>query len=179
MRLHPFVAIERVPGAFGDGGVAVERLLQPVVGAAVGEPGHRFRRDVAEIVEDVHALVIAEQHVDAAAGPARLPLEPHQEVVRGAHVGAAVEDVAGLHQARGAADPFLFGIDQARRLEDLRQVRAGAVDVADGDDARARRGLRLRRRRGNRKGGDGKKQAEKREVRGHRCRDHIEARAAG
>ena len=161
MGLHPLVAIERVAGAFGDGGVAVERLLQPVVGAGVGESGHRFRRDVAEIVQDVHALVVAEQHVDPAARPARFTLEPHQEIVGGANVGAAVENVAGLHQACGAADPFLFGIDQTRRLEDLRQVRAGAVDVADGDDAWACRGLRLRRRRDNRNGGDRRKQAEK------------------
>ena len=159
--------------------MAVECLVQPLGGAAVGKPGHRFRRDVAEIVEDVHPLVVAEQHIDTTAGPARLPLDPHQEVERRAHVGTAIEDVAGLHQARGAADPFLFGIDQARRLEDLCQVRAGAMDVADGDDARARRGLRLRRRRGQRKGGDGKNRQKSARCAGIGAVDHIEARAAG
>ena len=49
---------------------------------------HRFGRDVPEIVQDVHALVVAEQHVDAAARPARLALEPHQQIHQPARTSA-------------------------------------------------------------------------------------------
>ena len=137
MHLVPGIAIQRHAGAPGDAGMGFERFALPLVRTCVREALELLRRHVTEVVKDVHAFVIAEQRVDPAAGATRLPLEAHQQVDRLAAVGAPIQDVAGLHQPRGAAAPFLLAIDQSGRLENRHQPRPLAVDVADGDDARA------------------------------------------
>ena len=71
-------------------------------------------------------------------GLRRLALERHHQVEDLAHLGAAVGQVAGLHQRRGAAGPAPSGVDETGRLQDRGQAREAAMDVADGDDPRRR-----------------------------------------
>ena len=55
-------------------------------------------------------------------------------------IRSAVEKIAGLHEDRGAAGPTFLRIDEASLLQDRNERIAGPVDVADGNDARRRRG---------------------------------------
>ena len=103
--------------------MAVDVVAQDVLG------------DVTQVAEDVHDLVVAEQHDDLAALLRGLLLEVHQQTGDLGGAGAAVEEVAGLHQDRVAADPIVLLIDQPHLAQDLAHAVVGAVDVADGNDA--------------------------------------------
>ena len=141
MARHPRVAGRRRPRPasarrFTQPDVVVEGALAPDLRPVVGERRIGRGRDVPELVQQVHHLVVAEQRLDPSAGALGLVLEPHQEVERLPHLGAAVEDVAGLHEDRRAARPLPLGVDEARGLQNFDELIERAVDVADGDDAR-------------------------------------------
>ena len=78
--------------------------------------------------------MVAEQHVNAAAGRLGLALEPPEKVERLARIGAAIDDVAELHEVRRAAGPAAVRVDHARDCEDLDITIVRAVNVADRDD---------------------------------------------
>ncbi len=69
--------------AYGRGLLARDErpclLAQRVVFLA-GERREFLRGYVAQVTDDIHDLVIAEDHVHGAAGLARLGLEAHQEI---------------------------------------------------------------------------------------------------
>ncbi len=81
--------------------------------------------------------MVPEEGLDASARAPGLFLEPHEEVERLAHLGAAVEDVTRLHEDRRPPDPLPLGVDEARGLQDFHELIERAVHVPDGDDARA------------------------------------------
>ncbi len=120
-------------------GVVVERALTTRFRPGIGERGVARWRDIPELVEEVHDLVVAEEGFDPAARAPRLLLEPHQQVERFTHFGPAIEDVSGLHEDGRASDPLTLGVDEARGLQDFDELIEGAMHVADGDDARPRR----------------------------------------
>ncbi len=151
MGRHPRVAcrcrLARCGAAFDEPDVILEGALALRLGPGVGERGVSGGGDVPELVQEVHDLVVAEEELHAAAGALRLVLEPHEEVERLAHLGPAVEDVAGLHEDRVAAGPPQLGVDEPRRLQDFDEGLERAVDVPDRDHSRRRRRLRDRDRR--------------------------------
>ncbi len=97
------------------------------------------RAHVAQVAGHAHDLMIADERHDAAAGAFGLVLELAQQIQRAAAVRSAIDDVAGLHQHRGAAAPSLPPVDDLRRLKNLDEPFVGAVHVADRDDAIGRR----------------------------------------
>ena len=116
------------PGELAGGGLAVGlELVGLELPVAVGV-------DVAQVAEEVHHLVVAEQHVGTAAGRGALRLEPAQQVHQRPVVEAAVEKVAGHDEVVVAADPAQLVVDQAGRAEQPDQLVVIAVDVAHGDD---------------------------------------------
>ena len=84
--------------------------------------------------EDVHHVVVAEEHDDPPARQARLLLEAHQEVEHRARLDAAIEDVAHLHEDTLATGPVGGTVQEPGHGQDAHQVAVGSVDVADGDD---------------------------------------------
>ena len=141
MRRHPLLSGDRHPFALRDFRMGFERPAPPVLGTLVRERGIRAGGHVAQVAQDVHAFVVAEQHVHAAAGAPGLALEPHQQVHDLSDVVTAIGEVAGLHEPRVPAAPSLFLVDQAGCPEDLREAIAGAVNVADCHDSRVVAGL--------------------------------------
>ena len=142
VRTHPRVAGHRLrvsgavpvpppPGRVGR--VLPVGVFAPPLRVVRREGGEDRRRDVPDVGHQVHRFVIAEQHPDLAAVLPGAVLEPHQEVHDRAHLGTPVGEVAGLNQGGGPAGPVAFGVDQAGPLQDLVQLVAGAVDVADRD----------------------------------------------
>ena len=70
-------------------------------------------RDVAQVTQQVHSLVVARHHVDAAALLCGLVLQAHQQVHHLAGVGAAIEQVSQADHVGGAAAPAQLRIHQA------------------------------------------------------------------
>ena len=73
------------------------------------EGGEFARRRVAEVAEQVHRLVIAENHDDAAARARRLLLQLLKAADDLQRIRLAVEDVAELDERRPAACPMAAG----------------------------------------------------------------------
>ena len=109
----------------------------PLLGIGIGERREDLARRVARLADQVHHLVIAEQREGAAAGVLGLVLERHQQVEHRARAFAAIHVVAGLNQLRAAAGPLAAAVVEAGDLQDRLEAVDAAVDVADGDDARA------------------------------------------
>ena len=80
--------------------------------------------------------MIAEQCEDASARVLRLPLERHQQVEHRSRARAAVHVVTGLQQDGLAAGPSAAVVGEPGGLQDALEFGDGAVNVADGDDAR-------------------------------------------
>ena len=143
MRRHPLVAALDCLATLAlprrNARVVGVGALASILRALVGERRVGLGRDVAELGQQVHHLVVAEQRLDPAAGAPGFVLEAHQEIERRPDARAAVEDVAGLHQDGVAAAPAPRAVDQPRRLKDADELVEGAVDVTDGDDPRAGR----------------------------------------
>jgi hypothetical protein len=92
------------------------------------------RRHVAQITDEIHHFVIAQQHVNRATRLARLALETHEQVQHLARLRAAVEEIAGADQMRIAGLPVRGGVDHARFAQYRNQLGVRAVDVRERDD---------------------------------------------
>ena len=132
-RLTVYRRLARRRAPFHEPGVVVERTLPARVRVAIGERRVGRRRDVSELVEQVHHLVIAEQGLDTPTGAPCFLFEPHQQVERLSYLGAAIEDVARLDEHGRAAGPLPLGVDHASGLQDLDELVERSVHVADGD----------------------------------------------
>ena len=88
----------------------------------------------AQIPEDVHHVVVAEEHDDPPARRARLLLEAHQEVEHRARLDAAIEDIAHLYEDTSATGPVGGTVQEPGHGQDAHQLVVGSVDVADRDD---------------------------------------------
>ena len=88
----------------------------------------------AQIPEDVHHVVVAEEHDDPPARWARLLLEAHQEVEHRARLDAAIEDIAHLDEDTSATGPVGGTVQEPSHGQDAHQVVVGSVDVADRND---------------------------------------------
>jgi hypothetical protein len=128
-----------------DAGVIAIRASAPFVRSVVGERRIRLRGHVAEIEQQVHDLVIAQQDVDLAACRGRFVFEPHQQIQNLAHLLSAIRVITRLHEVRRSARPSAAGINQMRGLEDGGERVQRPVNVPDRDDAW---GCRLRPARG-------------------------------
>ena len=109
-----------------------------------GDPGRRRIRLLplfvlrglhgAQVPEDVHDVVVAEEHDDPPARRARLLLEAHQEVEHRARLDAAIEDIAHLYEDTSATGPVGGTVQEPGHGQDAHQLVVGSVDVADRDD---------------------------------------------
>ncbi len=136
VRLHPGLLGRRLlPVALRGRDLVVERLPAALLRLVVGEGGPEGGRHVAELVQDVHRLVIAEERFHAPAGGACFRLEPHHQVHGVAHAGAPVHDVARLHEHRASAGPAPSLVDQPGRRENRGELLHGAVHVGYRDDS--------------------------------------------
>ena len=156
--MQPLIAIEFLAHSVQRRRVRADRTRAARLGVAVRERDERLRRNVSQISQEVHALVVAEEHLDPSSCPARLGFEAHQQVHHVTDVGSAVQEIPGLNEARSPADPAAFGVDEPRRAENRRQRVERAVNVADGDEPIRlllcrRQDRRIEGREGN--GGDG------------------------
>ena len=88
----------------------------------------------AQVPEDVHDVVVAEEHDDPTAGAGRLLLEAHQKVEHRTRLDAAIEDVAHLHEDPLAPGPMAGTVQEPGHGQGAHQVVVGRVDVADRDD---------------------------------------------
>ena len=79
--------------------------------------------------------MVAEQRVHAAAGPARLALQPHHSVEQQARVCAAHE-IAHEDEVRVFPDPAPAVVHEPGRARDRAERTHVAVEVADRDDPR-------------------------------------------
>lgn len=109
--------------------------IASILRVLVDEGGGIGRRRVPPMSDQVHRLVVAEQNDHLAALLPGLLLQAHQQVQAGAHLGAAVEDVAGLHEDRVAARPAQLVVDEPDLPQYRREAVEGAVDVGDGHHA--------------------------------------------
>ena len=116
-------------------------MLAPRGRAVVGEGGIFAGRRVAEVAEQVHRLVVAEDDDDTAARARGLRLEFLKTADDEERVRLAVGDVAELDQRRLAARPVPGGIDQPRGPGDRLPRLEVAVEVTDRDDAVRLRGI--------------------------------------
>jgi len=135
----------------------IVRLVLALLGVLVDEGGGVGGAGVAKEGGEVHDLVVTENDDDLAVLAWRLLLQAHEQIHGGAYVGAAVGDIAGLHEDGVAAAPVQLVIDQSDFLQDRREAIEGAVDVGDGDDSAALL-AGGRRRRGGRKKQSGEHQ---------------------
>ena len=79
--------------------------------------------------------MVAEQDVNAPAGPGRVPLEALQEIEHLPRIVTTVYDVADLYEMRSPAYPAAGGIHDAGNAENLEAPVVGAVHVTNRDDA--------------------------------------------
>ena len=79
--------------------------------------------------------MIADEHVNHAAGIRRFPLEPHQQIHHVPRPGSAIEHVTDDDEMRLPARPGQSVADDARSLQRSRKLVVGAVDIAHRDDA--------------------------------------------
>ncbi len=92
--------------------------------------------DVAQVAEDVHRLVVAQQDVQLARPRLRLALQAHQQVHDLARIGAAVEQVAQAHDdASCPAAQWSWASTIPVSRSKGEQFGVGAVHVRESDDA--------------------------------------------
>ena len=124
--------VERLPTADFRG--RLEALLPPGFGPFVRKALEQLRRDVSRFPDQLHHFVIAEQDLHPATGCGCLGLERDQEIQNGADFCSPSEEVAGLDEDGGAADPAPLIVDEARPLQNPRKRVGSAVNIANRDD---------------------------------------------
>ncbi len=109
-----------------------------------------FGGDVAQVTEQVHGFVIAQQHMQPAARRGRLLLQPHQQIHDLPRSGATVQQVAEADHMAGACCPVVLCIDDSRLAQQLVEFRIRAMHVRESQHARhvVPLGLRGRLQRG-------------------------------
>ncbi len=79
--------------------------------------------------------MVAQQHVDPAAGGLGFRLETHQHIEHRTLVGTAVQEVAETHEVGGTSDPATLLVDDARLSKQRSELDMGAMHISEDDDA--------------------------------------------
>ena len=104
-------------------------------GFFVGKGRKLLPGDVTQIADEVHRLVIPDQHVHHAAGRLRFRFEPNEQIHGVARVGTPVEDVSDDHEVRGTSCPAEIGVNHPCIAQRCDQGLVSAVNVGNSDDA--------------------------------------------
>mmetsp|Transcript_20791 Transcript_20791/g.64239 ORF Transcript_20791/g.64239 Transcript_20791/m.64239 type:complete len:338 (+) Transcript_20791:136-1149(+) len=98
------------------------------------------RMDVFDVADDVHDLVIAENHGDVAAFGSRVVLEPSKHLQAGPVVLSEIKDIAARQEQRARlGDPRVRRVDDAGDPQTRPQGALVAVDIAERHHAIPRR----------------------------------------
>ena len=92
-------------------------------------------RHVAQVADEIHRLMVADEDVNPAAGIHGLGFEPHQQVHGVARARPAVENIADDNEMGCATRPRHLLVDDACALHRFDHGRVRAVHVSDRDDA--------------------------------------------
>ena len=112
----------------------LRRLIEQFLGSGRPVPIPVLFGDVAQIANDVHGLVIADEGMNGA-GFRGLYCSAINQVQHFPGSGAAVDHVSIEHQMRGAAGPGVLVVDQVRGAEKFHQPVVIPMDVSQGHDA--------------------------------------------
>ena len=90
---------------------------------------------VAQVADDIHDLVVAEQDMHGTARGARLALEPHEQVEHAPRVGPAVDEVAEADEVGVRTAPAQRAVHDALGTKQRNQLVEGAVNVRENHHA--------------------------------------------
>ena len=112
-----------------------EKLFASGLGISVPVGFDLLRRRVIEKADDVHRIVVADEHMNFAALSLRILFELHEKVESLSGFGTAIHHITHLHQMGFATNPTALLVDEAGLLEDRDQAVIGPVDVSNGHDS--------------------------------------------
>ena len=91
--------------------------------------------DVAQVAQDVHRLVVADERVHTPPGLQRRWRERDEQLHHLARIGAAIEDVTSLHEVGASPRPARPAIDHPGLSQHGDELLVVAVHVAHRHDA--------------------------------------------